>query len=128
MEEAFNIMTLTSTILNDFTEQFIMMDEITKIDSYGSIVPVWQEGAHFQAALTAPQSGTAEIAEAIREKKSFKVVTETNITLKQGKFFKRGSDGVVFKVLRDNTDKLTPNSSSIPMRATEAEITELPKE
>jgi hypothetical protein len=121
-------MTLEDTILSDFTEKFVMMDETTTVDSYGSIVPVWQEGAEFKAALTAPQSGTAEIAEAIKEKKSFNVVTETNITLKQGKFFKRVSDGTVFKVLRDNTDKLTPNNSAIPMRATEAEITELPKE
>lgn len=121
-------MTLADTMLKDFTEEFVMMDETTMIDSFGSIVPVWKEGAPFKAALTAPQNGTAEIAEAIREKKSFKLVTETNITLKQGKFFKRVSDGVVFKVLRDNTDKLTPNDSSIPMRATEAEITELPKE
>ena len=121
-------MTLESTLLNDYTENFVLMDETTTIDSYGSIVPVWKEGATFKAALTAPQNGTAEIAEAIREKKSFNVVTETNITLKQGKFFKRLSDGVVFKVLRDNTDKLTPNNSGIPMRYTEAEITELPKE
>lgn len=121
-------MTLGNTILKDFTETIALMDETTSIDEYGSIIPVWKEGATFNAALTAPSSGTVEIAEAIKEKKTFKIVTETNITLKQGKFLKRLSDGTIFRVINDNTNKLTPNDSYIPMRAAEVEITELPKE
>lgn len=121
-------MTLPNTIMKSLTETYVMMDETTTVDSYGSIIPVWKDGAEFKATLTAPQSGTAEIAEAIREKKTYRVVTEANITLKQGKFFKRLSDGTVFKVLKDNTDKVTPDGSAVPMRFTDAEISELPRE
>lgn len=120
-------MTLKETLMKDYKDDFVIMDKTTSIDSFGSIVPVWKDGARFKAAITSSDSEIANIAEAIKEKKTFKFVTEIAITLKQGEFFKRLSDGAVFKVLYDNTNQLTPKDSAIPMRATEAEITELPK-
>lgn len=119
-------MTLENTLLKDFTETLVIMDRTTAPDGYGSYNTVWKEGAPFSGALTSSQNGTAEIAEAIKEKKSFTIVTETNVTLMKDMYFKRVKDGTYFRVMRNNTDKLTPNDSSIPMRATEAEITELP--
>lgn len=119
-------MTLTDTLLKDFTESLVIMDRKTVADGFGGFNVVWQEGAEFSAALTSAQNGTAKIAEAITETKVYKVVTEVTVTLLKDMYFKRTKDGTVFRVIRNNADKLTPDDSAIPMRATEAEITELP--
>lgn len=119
-------MTLDDTLLKEFTENLVIMDRTTIADGFGGFNVVWQEGATFTAALTSSQNGTAKIAEAITATKIFKVVTETTVTLLKDMYFKRLKDGTVFKILRNNTDKLTPDNSAISMRATEAEITELP--
>lgn len=117
---------IENTLLSEFAEMLVIMDRTTVSDGFGGFNVVWKEGAPFTGALTSSQNGTAKIAEAITETKTFKLVTDTAVTLLKDMYFKRISDGTFFRVMRNNTDKLAPDDSPISLRATEAELTELP--
>lgn len=119
-------MTLQGTLLETYVKSLVMMDRITVPDGYGGFEVQWKEGAEFKASVIDPQSNQAKIAEAVRETKRYTIVTETNVTLLKDDYFKRVDDGTVFRVVKSNTDTPTPADSAVPMRVTEAEITELP--
>ena len=121
-------MNFDETIMKDFQENLVMLDRTTVSDGYGGFEVAWVEGATFIAVLTQPQSGSAEIAQAITETKTYKIVTGTNITLHKDDYFRRVRDGKNFKILKDNTDRLAPDDSELQMRVTSAEEVELPND
>lgn len=121
-------MNFDDTVMKDYQTELVMLDRTTVKDGYGGFEVKWVEGAEFTAVVTAPQSGTADIANALTEKKTYKVVTGTNVTLRKDDYFKRVSDGKAFKVLNDNTDRLAPDDSMLQMRVTSAEEVELPND
>lgn len=116
------------TIMKDYQESLVMLDRRTVPDGYGGFTTQWVEGAPFTAVMTQPSSGSAEIAQAITESKTYKVVTGTNITLNKDDYFRRVRDGRSFKVLNGNTDRLAPDDSALQMRVTTAEEVELPND
>lgn len=115
------------TVLEDFQENLVMLDKTTTADDYGGIKRVWVDGAKFIAAMTQPQNISAEIAQALTAKKSYKVITETGVTLSSGDYFRRARDGKTFMIVNGNDDRLAPDDSELQMRAATAEETELPK-
>lgn len=116
------------TIMKDFQENLVMLDRRTVPDGYGGIKTQWVDGAEFTAVMTQPQSGSAEIADAITESKTYKVVTGTNITLNKDDYFRRVRDGKTFKILNGNADRLAPDDSELQMRVTTAEEVTLPND
>lgn len=121
-------MNFNDTIMKDYQENLVMLDRRTVPDGFGGFKIAWTEGAEFTAVMTQPNSGTAEIAQAITESKTYKIVTGTNITLNKDDYFKRIRDGKTFKVLNGNTDRLAPDDSELQMRVTTAEKVELPND
>lgn len=116
------------TIMKDFQENLVMLDRRTVPDGYGGIKTQWVDGAEFTAVMTQPQSGSAEIADAITESKTYKVVTGTNIALNKDDYFRRVRDGKTFKILNGNADRLAPDDSELQMRVTTAEEVALPND
>lgn len=116
------------TIMKDFQENLVMLDRRTVPDGYGGIKTQWVDGAGFTAVMTQPQSGSAEIADAITESKTYKVVTGTNITLNKDDYLRRVRDGKTFKILNGNADRLAPDDSELQMRVTTAEEVTLPND
>lgn len=116
------------TIMKDYQESLVMLDRRTVPDGLGDFKTVWQDGAPFTAVMTQPNSGTAEIAQAIAESKTYKIVTATNITLNKDDYFRRVRDGKTFKILNGNTDRLAPDDSELQMRVTTAEEVTLPND
>ena len=121
-------MNFDETIMKDYQVALVMLDRTTVSDGFGGFDTAWVEGAGFTAVLTQPQSGSAEIAQAITEKKKYTLVTGTNITLRKDDYFRRVSDGKNFVVLKDNFDRLAPEDSTLQMRVTSAEEAELPND
>lgn len=121
-------MNFDDTVMKDYQTELVMMDRTTVPDGFGGIKTTWAEGAAFTAVVTAPKSGTADIANALVERKTYSVVTGTNVTLRKDDYFKRVSDGKTFKVLNSNTDRLAPDDSTLQMRVTSAEEAELPND
>lgn len=116
------------TIMKDYQKSLVMLDRRTVPDGYGGFTVEWQEGAPFTAVVTQPKAGTADIAQAITEKKTYTVVTATNITLNKDDYFRSVADGRNFRVMSSNADRLAPDDSELQMRVTTAEEVELPNE
>lgn len=124
-------MSFDGTLLADFEETVCMMDKKTEPepDGYGgfNIREVYVEGAEFTTAITPDNSQTAQIAQAETEIKRYRITTKGNITLRQGDYIKRKSNGDVYKILHDNTDKLAPEGSTLNgIRSTLMERVKLP--
>jgi len=115
------------SLLTDAMEECVMMDKTTKSDGYGSIVPVWTDGASFEAAIVFDSSIEARRADKEGVTSLYTVTTSRSITLEYHNYFKRVRDGKYFRVTSDGDDKYTPRSASLDMRqVTAEEITSLP--
>lgn len=115
------------SLLSEAMETCIMMDKTTTSDGYGSVVPVWTEGAEFNAAIVFDSSIEARRADKEGVTSLYTVTTSKAITLEYHNVFKRIRDGKLFRVTSDGDDKFTPESASLDMRqVTAEEISSLP--
>lgn len=109
------------SLLSDAMEKCIFMDKTTVPDGYGSVMPVWKEGAEFDAAIVFNSSIEARRAAQEGVTSLYTVTTPRNIVLKYGEIFKRLSDGKLFRATSDGDDKYTPASATLDMRQVTAE-------
>lgn len=109
------------SLLESAYETFVMMDQKSTKDSYGTIVRSWTEGAQFDAAATFDTSMQARIAGAQGVKSLFTVTTPKRITLNYYDVIKRVSDGLVLRITSRGRDKSTPEEASLDMRQVTAE-------
>ena len=117
------------SLLSDAMEQCTYIDRTTAPDGYGGVRTVWREGAPFTAAIVFDTSMQARIAEKEGVRNLYTVTTQRNIVLMYGDIFTRLSDGKIFKVTSDGTDKETPISAALDMRVVTAqELDALPGE
>lgn len=116
------------SLLSEAMENCIMLDKTTTDDGYGGISVEWKEGASFSAAIVFDTSIQARIAAQEGVTSRYTVTTAKAVTLQFNDYFKRLSDGKMFKVTSDGDDRFTPNSSSLDMRQVEAaEVVSLPR-
>lgn len=109
------------SLLADAMEDCTMVDKTTRPDGYGGIKPDWVDGAPFQAAMVFDTSIEARRAEKEGVTNLYTVTTSRTITLMYGDIFRRESDGKLFRVTSDGTDKKSPLSSTLDMRVVTAE-------
>lgn len=109
------------SLLTEAMEDCRYIDKTTQNDGYGGTIPVWLDGAFFSAAIAFDTSIEARRAEKEGVKNLYTVTTSRTITLMYGDVFKRLSDGKIFRVTSDGTDKKTPLSSTLDMRVVTAE-------
>ena len=115
------------SLLQEAMEKCIYIDKTTKPDGYGSVQPVWTEGAEFIAAIVFNTSIEARRAAQEGVTSLYTVTTPRSITLQFNTIFKRLSDGKLFRVTSDGDDKYTPASATLDMRqVTAEEIKSLP--
>lgn len=115
------------TILQDFVENIVLLDETTASDGFGGFVPEWKDGAEISVAVIQPRDTKATIATAIVGKQSLTILTSTAIELKHDKYFRRISNGKTYKIDHDNTERLAPDDSDLQWRVTTAAEAALPK-
>jgi hypothetical protein len=115
------------TILQDFVENIVLLDETTASDGLGGFVYEWTDGAEISVAVIQPRDTKATIANAIVGQQSLTILTSTAIELKRDKYFRRKSNGKTYKIDHDNTERLAPDDSELQWRATTAAEAALPK-
>jgi hypothetical protein len=115
------------TILQDFVENIVLIDETTASDGLGGFVYEWTDGAEISVAVIQPRDTKATIANAIVGQQSLTILTSTAIELKRDKYFRRKSNGKTYKIDHDNTERLAPDDSELQLRATTAAEAALPK-
>ena len=115
------------SLLSEAMEECVFMDKTTEKDGYGSVVPVWSEGASFDAAIVFDTSIEARRADKEGVTSLYTITTSRDLVLEYHNIFKRVRDGKLFRVTSDGDDKATPRSTSLDMRqVTAEEITSLP--
>ena len=109
------------SLLSEAMELFVIMDKRTEPDGYGGYIPVWSEGAEFQAAVVLDTSIEAKVAEAQGVTALYTVTTTKAMNLQYHDIIKRVSDGKVLRITSDGDDKKTPRSAGLNMRQVSAE-------
>ena len=109
------------SLLDEAYEPFVMMDQHSTRDSYGTIVRTWEEGAQISAAATYDTSMQARVAGVQGVTSLYTVTTPKNITLNYYDVIKRVSDGLVLRITTRGQDNKTPESAGLNMRVVTAE-------
>lgn len=108
-------------LLDETYEPFVMMDQRSRRDSYGTLIREWVEGAQFDAAATFDTSLQARVAGVQGVTSLYTVTTPKGMTLNYHEVIKRLSDGLVLRVTSRGQDKKTPASAGLDMRQVTAE-------
>lgn len=95
-------------------------------DGYGGTTTQWTDGAEFDAAFTLDVSTQARTAQAQGVHNVYTITTHKNIVLLFHDVIRRYSDNKVFRITSNGTDKATPESAHLNMRAVSAEEWSLP--
>ena len=98
-----------------------MIDRVTVPDGYGGHSYQWKDGAPFMAAIVFDSSLQASAGGVEGVTSFYTVTTEKNVSLGYHDVFRRESDGKIFRVTTDGTDKKTPRSAALNMRQVNAE-------
>ena len=114
------------SLLEDATEECVMIDKTTVPDGYGGFRPTYTEGAVFRAAITFDTSIEARIADAQGVTSRYTVTTSKAIALEYHDIFRRVRDNKIFRVTSDGDDKYTPARATLDMRQVTAEEWSLP--
>lgn len=108
-------------LLDEAYEPFVMMDQHSTLDSYGTPKRTWAEGAEFEAAATFDTSIQARVAGVQGVTSLYTVTTPKAVTLQYYDVIKRLSDGLILRVTSRGQDKKTPESAALDMRQVTAE-------
>lgn len=108
-------------LMNDFGEACTLLEKVRTPDGEGGWVPVWTDGMEFTAAITHDTTLQARVAEADGMKSTYTVTTDKAMPLEFHDVFRRESDGQIFRVTSDGTDKRTPDRASFQVSQVNAE-------
>lgn len=111
------------SLLDSAYEPFVFVSKSFTPDGEGGMIPTWTDGTDtFQATADFPNSSLAKIADKLTEKVNCTITTPKTITLSYMDIIKRVSDGTYFRILSDGKNSKTPDSASLDMRQSKAEI------
>ena len=106
-------------------EECAMMDKVTAPDGMGGTSRVWQEGAHFQAAIVKNTTLQAILAEKQGVTELYQVTFPKGIQIDYHDVIKRVSDGAIFRVTSNVKGSETPGVATFQFGQVTAERWEL---
>lgn len=112
-------------LIDDFMEDYVMMDKVSVPDGVGGFKRDWVEGAAFKGALVKNASTEAVIAERQGIAEIFTFTFDKSLPIGYHDVFKRRSDGAVFRSTSDPTDSKTPKVATFQFAQVTAERWEL---
>lgn len=114
------------SLLSEAYEPFVFVEKTHSPDGEGGYILVWTEGAEFPATADFATSAISQIADALTERVNCTITTSKAVTLEAMDVIKRVSDGQYFRITSDGKNKKTPDSASLDMRQSSAELWTLP--
>lgn len=102
----------------------VLLQQASTLDEYGGSQKSWTYGVNFYAAIVLNASSQTTSSTVLRPSATYTITTRKDITLKYHDVFKRVSDGKMFRVTDDGTDRITPNGAALDMRQVSAEVIE----
>lgn len=103
----------------------VLVEKKREPDGEGGFYTAWTEGTQFDAAITLDSTMQARIAEKDGVTSIFTVTTRRTAALEYHDVFKRISDGAIFRVTSNGTDKQSPRVSTLDIAQVTAERWEL---
>ena len=109
------------SLLLSAMETFTKITKATVPDGYGGFSTVWEDGDEIQAAVMYDNSTQARIAGVQGVTSLYTITTSKAVVLLFHDVLRRESDGKIFRVTSDGTDKKTPPAAGLDMRQVSAE-------
>jgi hypothetical protein len=109
------------SLIDDYKTACTLLEKRRVPDGEGGWHVVWEDGLQFEAAITNPNTIQSRVAEKQGMLSTYTVTTDKNVPLDFHDVFRRKSDGQVFRVTSDGTDKVTPMSASFEFSQVSAE-------
>jgi head-tail adaptor len=113
------------SLMDDYVASCVKLVRESTADGEGGFSTVWKDGNSFQAVITLNSSAEVTKAEKKSEASTYIVTVTRSLDLNYHDVFKRLTDGKVFRVTSDGTDKKTPERATLDMRQVTAEEWEL---
>ena len=110
------------SLLSEAMVPCVYLNKSKVADGYGGYIDSYTEGVEFLAAFDFNNSLQGKIAEKDGVTDRYTVTTLKEFNLVFNDVFKRSSDGKIFRVTTDGTDKRTPASAGLNMRQVSAEL------
>lgn len=108
-------------LMQDFVEECVLVEKSRVPDGEGGWATRWVDGMSFEAAITHDNTLDARVAESEGMKATYTITTDKSMPLDFHDVFRRVSDGQVFRVTSDGTDRSTPKSSTFQVSQVAAE-------
>lgn len=108
-------------LIENMMESFSVMDKVRTPDGEGGFNTTWKESATIMAAITLDSTMQSRIAEAQGVTSVYTVTTSRNVLLEFHDVLKRQSDGEIFRVTSNASDKKSPNYGTLDIAQVTAE-------
>ena len=116
------------SLLDAYSDDYVILNKTTVDDGYGGYKIVWSDGATIKGALAPASQVEVTTAGAMGEKTTHTLVVNKSILLDYHDVLRRVSDGIYFRVTNTDGGTYTPNSSNLDLRKYRLELWELPSE
>ena len=108
-------------LMGDYAEECTIIEKSRVSDGEGGWITRWVDGMRFEAAITHDSTLQGRIAESEGMTATYTVTTDKSMPLDFHDVFRRESDGQIFRVTSDGTDKKTPKSATFQVSQVSAE-------
>lgn len=108
------------------SEKAILLEKTRQSDGMGGWVIEWAETAEFKALIMLDSSMEARIAERQGVVDLYSVMVEKSFPIESGDYFRRKSDGAIFRITSSPDENVTPAVSSLDVKSFTAAKTTLP--
>lgn len=116
------------SLLDEYSDEFVIVNKTKVDDGYGGYTTVWTDGATISGALAPTSQNEVAIAGAMGEKTTHTLVVAKNIMLEYHEVLRRKSDGITFRVTNTDGGTYTPASAGLDLRRYRLEAWAIPTE
>ena len=116
------------SLLDSYSEEYIVVDKTTVNDGYGGYTVVWKDGATIKGALAIASESEVTVAGAMGERVTHTMLIDKSIILEYHSVLRRKRDGKTFRVTSRGAENHTPDSSTLNKRKISCEEWEIPAE
>ena len=116
------------SLLDEYSEEYVIVDRTTVSDGMGGYRIVWKDGATIKGALAVATQSEVTVAGAMNEKVTHTMLIDKSVLLEYHSVLRRQSDGKTFRVTTRGAEDKTPSSSSLNKRKIALEEWEIPAE
>ncbi len=117
------------SLLNASFETFTPIEKAVQPDGYGgNAITSWTDGTPFYASVVIDRSNEVRDGAVKGTAAAYTITTRRSKTLAYHDVIRRNSDGKIFRITSDGTEKKTPASAGLDMRQVSAEDYTIPDE